>query len=111
MNPSLVSVLKRIGEEFRDRIEAGSPIYLEVDIGRKAAGSGFPELEKRFSGILAVVPVREAGPGMKVMIDGRTFVDYAQLDSGLVVPGYVAREAGLPFRAYLAKESMVLEFA
>jgi hypothetical protein len=31
---------------------------------------------------------------MKVRIDGRTFVNYAQYDSGIVVPGYVAEKKG-----------------
>jgi len=48
---------------------------------------------------------------MKVLIDGRTFVNYAQYDSGVVVPGYVAERAGLPSRPYVADESMILDFA
>jgi hypothetical protein len=49
--------------------------------------------------------------GMKVRIDGRTFVNYAQFESGVVVPDHVAREAGLPYRAFVPNESMILNFA
>jgi hypothetical protein len=48
--------------------------------------------------------------GMKVRIDGRTFVNYAQFDSGVVVPGFVARQAGMKHRTYEPLDSMVLNF-
>jgi hypothetical protein len=48
---------------------------------------------------------------MKVRIDGRTFIDYAQFESGVVVPGYVAREAGLTYKTFLPLGSMILNFA
>jgi len=48
---------------------------------------------------------------MKVRIDGRTFVNYAQFDSGIAVPHYVARQVDLPHRAYVAKDSMICNFA
>lgn len=47
---------------------------------------------------------------MSVRIDGRTFVDYAQLGSKVVVPGRVARETGRAFEPYTAMDSMVLVF-
>jgi hypothetical protein len=48
---------------------------------------------------------------MKVRIDGRTFVDYVRFDSGVAVPGYVARAANLPFSTYIPEDSMILNFA
>ena len=48
---------------------------------------------------------------MKVRVDGRTFVNYAQFESGVVVPEYVAQKAGLPFQPYTANDSMILNFA
>ena len=45
------------------------------------------------------------------IILSRTFVDYAQFESGVVVPGYVAREAGLSYKTYVALDSMILNFA
>jgi hypothetical protein len=48
---------------------------------------------------------------MKVRIDGRTFVNYAQFESGIAVPNYVARQVDLPNRAYIAQDSMICNFA
>jgi hypothetical protein len=47
---------------------------------------------------------------MRVRVDGRTFVNYAQFESGVVVPGYVAQKARLPFQPYTANDSMILNF-
>lgn len=47
---------------------------------------------------------------MKVRIDGCTFISYAQFDSGVAVPGYVANEAGLSHHCYTAQDSMILNF-
>jgi len=48
---------------------------------------------------------------MKVRIDGRTFVNYAQFESGIVTPNYVAERVDLPYRAYNARDSMICNFA
>jgi hypothetical protein len=48
---------------------------------------------------------------MKVRIDGRTFINYAQFESGVVAPHYVASQVDLPHRAYIAKDSMICNFA
>ena len=48
---------------------------------------------------------------MKVRIDGRTYVNYAQLESGVAVPGYVAKEAGLPYKNFEPNDSMIRNFA
>jgi hypothetical protein len=47
---------------------------------------------------------------MKTMVDGRTFVHYGQLESGLVIPGHIAEEAALPYKRYEAYESIVRVF-
>jgi hypothetical protein len=111
MSNQLADVLKKIGEEFKEVISDRSRDYLEVDIGKKAESLGYPGLEEKYRDVDAVVPLKQPVPGMKVLIDGRTFVNYAQLESGVVVPGYVAREADLPFRTYEASDSMVRNFA
>lgn len=48
---------------------------------------------------------------MKVRIDGRTFVQYRQFDSGVVVPGHVAQQSGLSHKSYQANDSMILNFS
>ena len=84
---------------------------LEVDIEKKAEELGYLSLREQYHNVDVIVPLRQAVEGMKVMIDGRTFVDYAQFDSGLVVPGYVAKESGLPHRAYEAQDSLIRNFS
>jgi hypothetical protein len=48
---------------------------------------------------------------MKVRIDGRTFVNYAQFESGVVVPGFVAKAAGLKYKTFIPLDSMILNFS
>jgi hypothetical protein len=111
MDNHLGEILNLIAEEYRDHLSPDSRYYIEVDIGAKAGRRGNAELERRFDKINAIVRLKKPLPGMRVRIDGRTFVDYAQLDCGVAVPGYVARESGLPFRGFLPNDSMILNFA
>lgn len=110
MTYSIDDVLSKIGEEYRDDIEGNARNYLEVDIGRKAEQLGRPEIGKKFRHVFAVVPIKRPVEGMKVRIDGRTFIDYAQFDSGVAVPGYVAKEAGLTYKTFNPLDSMILNF-
>jgi hypothetical protein len=111
MKSSLREVIAKIGTDFREDVCHDSRHYLETSIAEKAAELGFSEVEERYKGIYAIVPLRQPVSGMKVRIDGRTFVNYAQLESGIVVPNYIAVQVDLPHRAYLAKDSMICNFA
>jgi len=110
MNNMLDLILKHISEDFRADIEAESRNYREVDIGKRAEMLGFPDLAQTYRSVNAVVPVKEPVDGMKVLVDGRTFVNYRQFDSGIVVPGYVAEASGLTHHPFVANDSMVLNF-
>jgi len=110
MDSALKQILDTIGDTYKDQIAPDSNVYLEVNIGRQAERLGRGQIKDTYSGVNAVVPIKQAVAGMKVMIDGRTFIDYAQVDSGIALPGHVARQAGLAHRAYSAPESMVLNF-
>jgi hypothetical protein len=57
-----------------------------------------------------IVPLKEPQPGMKVRIDGRTFVNYAQYDSGIAVPGHVARNTSRPYAKFVPEDSMICNF-
>jgi hypothetical protein len=111
MNNSLSEVLNQIGEDFKDNILDDSRHYLEVSIARKAAELGFSEVKERCSDVYAIIPLKHPLEGMKVRIDGRTFINYAQFQSGVVVPHHVAKQVNLPQRAYVAKDSMICNFA
>jgi hypothetical protein len=111
MDRNLETVLNAIGERYQAEIHPQSNLYLEVDIGREAERSGHPELREHYRGVNACVPLKQVREGMKVLIDGRTFVGYAQLTSGVVIPGFVARDCRLTHSPYRASDSMVLNFA
>jgi len=110
MSNNLDAVLKDIGEQYKEDISDGSRFYLEIDIGKRAEEMGYADVKERFKGLDAVVPIKEARKGMKVRIDGRTYVNYAQLESGIAVPGHVAKESGLPQRPYAPNHSMIRHF-
>lgn len=111
MNDNLKNILTKIGEDYKEIIENGSRHYLEVSIAQKAAELGMPEAEEQYRKAYAIVPLKRPLEGMKVRIDGRTFVNYAQFDSGVVVPHHIASQVDLSRKAYAAWDSMVCNFA
>ncbi len=110
MNDHLKATLMKIGEDFKEDISQGSRFYIEVGIGKTAEALGFSDIRDKFGDASAIVPIKRPRPGMKVRIDGRTFVNYVEFDSGLVAPGYVAREAQLPYRTFIPNDSMIKNF-
>lgn len=110
MTDLLDETLNTISDEFAGQISETSRFYVEVDIGEKAETLGFSDIGKRYRKVLAVVPLKRAQPGMKVRIDGRTFVNYGQLASGVAVPGHVADKSGLKFKTFVPNDSMILNF-
>ena len=111
MNNSLSEVLNKIGEDYKDNIRDDSRHYLEISIARKAAEMGLTEVKERYSDDYAIVPLKHPVAGMKVRIDGRTFINYAQFKSGVVVPHHIAKQVNLQQRAYVAQDSMICNFA
>jgi hypothetical protein len=106
----LSEVIEHIGEEYREQILKHSRFYREVSIAERAQRLGFADLKGLYRDVYAIVPLKRPVDGMKVRIDGRTFVNYAQFESGVVVPGYVAQKTALPFQPYTANDSMILNF-
>lgn len=111
MTDNLREVLTKIGEDHKENISKNSRHYLEINIAKRAAELGFAEAVKEYRDVFAIVPLKHPVSGMKVRIDGRTFVNYAQFESGVVVPGYVAKQVDLPHCAYNANDSMICNFA
>jgi hypothetical protein len=110
MSNKLGEVLTKIAEEYREEISVESGTFLELDIGKEAEKLGYSNTAEKYRGRVAVVPLKRTLDGIKVMMDGRTFVDYAQLETGVVIPGYIAKEAALPSKHYEAPESIVRVF-
>ncbi len=108
---SLSAILAKIAEDYKENIRCDSRYYLEISLRQRAAELGFSEDKDRYADVYAIVPLKQPVNGMKVRVDGRTFVNYAQFESGIVVPNYVARQVDLPHRAYIAQDSMICNFA
>jgi hypothetical protein len=111
MKEYLSKLLTKIGEEYRENICDDSRHYLEISLAQKASELGFAEANEHFRDVYAIIPLKRPTSGMKVRIDGRTFINYAQFESGVVAPHYVASQVDLPHRAYTAKDSMICNFA
>ena len=110
IDKKLAEIVNKIEEDYKDHISEGSRFYLEVNIGEQAAKYGHSELNKKYDDQYAIVPLKHPLSGMKVRIDGRTFVNYAQFESGVVVPNFIARDAGLSYKAFIPHDSMVCNF-
>ena len=110
MKTKLDQIIDTISKEYQDDIMACARNYIEVNIGETAERMGHPELKQKYAAVYAVVPLKAPKPGMKVRIDGRTFVNYALFDSGVAVPGYIAQDASLPRRTYIPNDSMICNF-
>lgn len=110
MTNRLSEVLTKIAEQYRAEISVESATFLELDIAKEAAKLGYVDIAEKYRGIVVEVPLKRTLNGMKVMMDGRAFVDYAQLETGVVIPGHVAREAALSGKHYEAPESIVRVF-
>lgn len=111
MNKQLKKVLEHIKIENKHLAMAGARNYLNVDIGQVARKLGFQDLTKKYLNREVVVAIKEPEPGMKVRIDGRTFVNYVEYSDGFAVAAHIAEKAGVASKPYTANDSMILNFA
>ena len=111
MTQQLNDVLTGIVADHKENIDPDSRFYIDVNIAKKADELGFPEAKSRFKNAHVIVPLKHPVAGMKVRIDGRTFKNYVQFESGIVVPNYIARQVNLSYKAYTAKDSMIYNLA
>ena len=111
MDNRLIHILNVIGEKYRGSIQKGSRHYLEVSIGKHAERLGHTDLKEKYKNTYAIIPLSAPQKGMKVRIDGRTFINYAEHSSGIAIPGYLARESGSSFRKYIPNDSMICNFS
>ncbi len=110
MPNNLDQTIKAIEEAYAGKINGNSRFYVEVDIGAQAEEMGFSDVATKYRKVLAVVPIREAEHGMKVRIDGRTFVNYGQLESGVAIPGRAVKQSRRSYTTYIPNDSMILNF-
>ena len=110
MNRKLTDVLNSIADEYRNDVQNGARNYIEIDIGKRAEALGYLDLKQKYQKVNVIVPIKQPEAGMKVRIDGRTFVNYARYDAGIGVPGYVAKDAGIKHETFVPNEHMILNF-
>ena len=103
-------LLTRIETQYEEKIKKGGRHYMEVSLSRKAMELGFDDLDECYRNASAIVPLKGPQSGMKVRIDGRAFVNYAEYESGIAVPGYLAKTTDRNFRTYVPQDSMICNF-
>ena len=104
----LDKVLSKLDDEYKDLILKGARNYIEVNIGEAAEKYGYANLKGRYNDVFAIVPLKHHADGMKVRIDGRTFINYAQVKSGIAVPGYISKDLSMPYKRFVPNDSMIL---
>ena len=110
MDNRIDKLLKHVEEIYGGKIERGSRHYLEVNLAEHARKLGFADLGEKYKTASAIIPLKAPQDGMKVRIDGRTFVNYSECDSGMAVPGYLASASGRKFRTFVPNDSMICNF-
>ena len=111
MKGELEAIVAAIREDCKHIMVDDSRHYFEVSLANTAAELGLKDAKERYGNTHAVILLKHPLKGMKVRIDGRTFVNYAQFESGVVVPDHIARESRLPTKVWRARDSMVCNFA
>lgn len=110
MDDKIKKLLNHLEQEYGEMIQRGARNYLEVNLAERARKLGIGDLGERYSSACAIVPLNAPQGGMKVRIDGRTFVNYAEFDSGIAVPGYIAKASGGRYRTFVPNDSMICNF-
>lgn len=110
MTEQLNAVIDTIAKKYENHIRGDSRYYLDVSIAEKAGEMGYSAVKEKYKNIVAIVPIKQPTKGMKVRVDGRTFVNYAQFESGVVVPNHVARQTGITYKAYVPWDSMIYNY-
>jgi hypothetical protein len=110
MHKLLKQLMKHMELEYGGKIQRGARNYLEVNLAEKARKLGYGEIGEKYKTACAIVPLNAPQHGMKVRIDGRTFVNYAEYDSGIAVPGFIAKALGGNYRTFVPNDSMICNF-
>lgn len=105
----LGDVLGRVAEQFKDELCAKGRDYQVVDLGNAYSALGMKDDAELYARVNAIVPLKRAPQGtLPVAIDGTELSDRCQLDSGIVVPEWVAEKSGLGYKPYQPKKRMTL---
>ena len=110
MDNRINELLEHVERTYGKKMQRGARHYMEVRLAEQARKLGYADLEEKVKTASAIIPLKAPQEGMKVRIDGRTFVNYAEYDSGMAVPGYLAKASGKAFRTFIPNDSMICNF-
>lgn len=110
MKNRISELLDQVEKTYGEKIQRGARHYMEVNLSEQARRLGFEDLGENLGSACAIIPLKAPQEGMKVRIDGRTFVHYAECDSGMAVPGYLAKASGKSCRTFVPHDSMICNF-
>lgn len=108
MKRELNEVIHYVSAKYKKLISKDGNNYIELNIGKLADMLGHSNIRKKFKNEGVIIPIKQHVNGMKVRIDGRTFVKYSQFESGIALPGHLAKESDLPRQPYIPNENMIL---
>ena len=110
MDTRINELLEHVERTYGSKMQRGARHYMEVNLAQLARAMGFADLGEKYKNACAIIPLNAPQEGMKVRIDGRTFVNYAEYDSGMAVPGYLAKASNRKFRTFVPNDSMICNF-
>ncbi|WP_319521397.1 hypothetical protein [uncultured Desulfosarcina sp.] len=110
MDTRIEELLKHVEEIYNGKMQRGARHYLEVNLAEQARKLGYADIGEKLRTACAIIPLKAPQKGMKVRIDGRTFVNYAEYASGMAVPGYLAKVAGRNSRPFVPLDSMICNY-
>ena len=101
-------ILNRIGRVFKQAVSNSNEDHLSFDLGQEFQQLGSDAGRRQFEGQAIIVPVSTQQGGWPIQIAGAIeYANYAQLPSGIAVPEYIAKLAGLSSSRFQPKDDMV----
>lgn len=114
MANEITDILNLIAADFEGNIQPDSNVYHLITMAKVAKlmdKSEYREkLREKYPRFRAIVPLRNVSGGIKAEFKGSELSDYVQLNSGILVPEYIAKEAELPSTPYKPKEKIIVKF-
>jgi hypothetical protein len=111
MNKELTDILTQVNDFFQDKIDPKSNSYSLVHLGSAAKACGYDALDKKYLDEKIIIPLKDP-KGINFFFSGaefqKTFKDYVQLSSGIVLAPYIAKEADMSGTTYVPHKQMTL---
>ena len=100
MDKQIDELLSKIETAYGDEIQRGSRHYLEVNLAEHARKLGYASIDDKYKIVNAIIPLKNPQKGM----------NYAEFDSGMAVPGYLAQASNRKYRDFIPNDSMICNF-